>query len=185
MAFFQKYPNPYSLHVLSADILYRYVDGLGRLHSQRLLLKTGGSAVPSWLQSLIKSREAYVVEESVVDLEKGIMRTSTLNLSHRRFMSIEEIQTFSRSLDEPSSWYESQIQIRHSTYFYRSVIDTQAKFNCGLGRWTGIPGKLEGLGVNRFRDHLAKSRQSLKYVVEKLKISSSAVEATGSSESPR
>ena len=182
MAFFQKYPNPYSLHVLSTDILYRYVDTFGRLHSQRLLLKTGGSAVPSWLQSLIKSREAYVVEESVVDLEKGIMKTSTLNLSHRRFMSIEELQTFSRSLDEPSSWYEAQIH--YFAYLYRSIIDTQAKFHCGLGRWTGIPGKLEGLGVNRFRDHLAKSRQSLKYVVEKLKISSAA-KTTGSSESSR
>ena len=55
--------------------------------------------MPTWLQSLIKSREAYVVEDSVVDPRLGVMNTSTQNLSHRKFMSIEEQQTFSRSID--------------------------------------------------------------------------------------
>lgn len=94
LAFFQKYPNPYANHVLSSDIISRYVDEKGRLRSCRLLLKTGGAAVPYWLQTLIKSREAYVVEECWVDPHQGLMRTSTQNLSHRRFMSIEEVQTF-------------------------------------------------------------------------------------------
>jgi hypothetical protein len=80
------------------------VDEAGRLHTTRLLLKTGGSAVPVWLQSLIKSREAYVLEESVVDARNGTMETHTRNLSHRRFMSIEEIQRFSRGSDD-GSWY--------------------------------------------------------------------------------
>ena len=61
--------------------------------------QTGGSAVPSWLQSLIKSREAYVVEESMVDVREGVMATSTQNVSHRRFMSIEELQIFTRSTE--------------------------------------------------------------------------------------
>ena len=101
---FQKYPNPFAAHVLTTDVISRHVDEAGRLHTTRLLLKTGGSAVPSWLQSLIKSREAYVLEESVVDARLGVMETRTRNLSHRRFMSIEEVQTFSRS-PEDHSWY--------------------------------------------------------------------------------
>lgn len=105
LALFQKYPNPFAAHVLSTDVLARHLDEHGRLHSTRLLLKTGGSHVPVWLQSLIKSREAYVLEESIVDFCSGIMETRTRNLSHRRFMSIEETQTFTRSPEDPS-WYD-------------------------------------------------------------------------------
>lgn len=55
----------------------------------------------------------------------------------------------------------------------RTTIDTQAKFHCALGRWTGIPGRLEGLGVTKFKDHLHKSRQSLAYVAERIKLARS------------
>lgn len=103
LAFFQKYPNPYANHVLSTDTISRWVDDAGCLHSCRLLLKTGGSAVPSWLQSLIKSREALVLEESIVDPSTNTMSTSTHNLSHRTFMSIEELQTFRVSTEDPNS----------------------------------------------------------------------------------
>ena len=105
LALFQKYPNPFAAHVLSTDVLARHLDEHGRLHSTRLLLKTGGSHVPVWLQALIKSREAYVLEESIVDVRSGIMETRTRNLSHQRFMSIEETQTFTRS-PEDASWYD-------------------------------------------------------------------------------
>lgn len=103
MALFQKYPNPFASHVLSTDIISRYLDEQGRLYSTRLLLKTGGSHVPSWLQALIKSREAYVLEESIVDAHGGVMEIKTRNLSHRRFMSIEETQKFTKSAED-SSW---------------------------------------------------------------------------------
>lgn len=53
---------------------------------------------------------------------------------------------------------------------FRTEIETQAKFHCGLmGRWAGIAGRLEGLGVNKFKEHLQKSRQSLLFVVERLR----------------
>jgi 4-amino-4-deoxychorismate lyase len=102
LALFQKYPNPFTSHVLSIDVLSRHIDVEGRLHSTRLLLKTAGSGVPTWLQSLIKSKEAYVLEVSIVDPKRGTMETHSHNLSHRRFMSVEEIQTFSKSLEDDS-----------------------------------------------------------------------------------
>ena len=67
----------------------------------------------------------------------------------------------------------------------RTVIDTQAKFHCGLGRWTGIPGRLEGLGVSKFKDHLQKSRQSLMYVVERIRLSSVKAATAGSERSQK
>lgn len=156
LALFQKYPNPLAAHVLSIDVLSRHIDEQGRLHSTRLLLKTGGSAVPSWLQSLIKSREAYVLEVSMVDPRGETMETHTYNLSHRRFMSVEEIQKFTKS-PEDNSW---------------TLIETHAKFHCRMGRWTGLASRIEGLGVNKFGEHLKKSRQALMYVVERIRNSS-------------
>lgn len=55
-------------------------------------------------------------------------------------------------------------------FINRTTIDTQAKFHCALGRWTGIPGRLEGLGVAKFKDHLQRSRLSLAYVAERIKM---------------
>lgn len=163
------------------DLLGRHVDDMGRMHSTRLILKNGGSAIPSWLQSLIKSREAYVLEESIVDPRTGIMETRTRNLSHRLFMSIEEVQIFTQSPDN-SAWYLLYNQLQTFDWLYRTLIETHAKFHCGggFGQWTGLPSRLEGLGVIRFKDHLEKSRQALMYVVERVRKSSRS-EKSGSS----
>lgn len=64
------------------------------------------------------------------------------------------------------------------TRYCRTLIDTNAKFHCGLGRWTGIPARLEGLGVSRFKEHLQKSRKALMYVVERIRSSPDAKAAT-------
>lgn len=100
LAHFQKYPNPFATHVLTADVVSRHVDAAGRLHSSRLMLKTDGASFPAWLQALVKMREAYVLEESVVDLRGGTMETRTRNLTLRRFVSVEEVQTYTRSVEE-------------------------------------------------------------------------------------
>lgn len=42
-----------------------------------------------------------------------------------------------------------------------------------MGRWTGVAGRVEGLGVAKFRDHLEKSRKALIYVVERVRSTSS------------
>lgn len=103
LALFQKYPNPFTTHVLCTDVLSRWLDQQGRLHSLRLLLKSGGSAVPNWIQSFIRSRESYVLEESIVDPLQGLMTTRTINLSHRKYMTVEEIQSYLRQPND--EWY--------------------------------------------------------------------------------
>ena len=51
----------------------------------------------------IKSTEAFVVEESVVDPVAGTMITKTKNLNHQKQMTVEEIQIYSKS-NENSTW---------------------------------------------------------------------------------
>eukprot|EP00039_Didymoeca_costata_P002734 m.62179 g.62179 ORF g.62179 m.62179 type:complete len:76 (-) comp11492_c0_seq3:185-412(-) len=46
LAFWNKYPNPISSHVLSVDTISREVDDNGRLCTTRLLIKVGKK--PQW-----------------------------------------------------------------------------------------------------------------------------------------
>lgn len=148
-----KYPNPFSSHVISADILSRTIDPLtGKLHTIRLIHKTG--TFPTWVISMLKSQEAYVIEESVVDPEKCFMQTRTRNLTHQRFLVAEEVQTYTKS-PEDQTW---------------TLVDCQAAVKCnfvGSSRW--LSAKIEGLGVKRFADHFPKSKMAMMYILDKLR----------------
>lgn len=52
LAMFLKYPNPFSVHVISADVIDRYVDSFGRLCTTRLIHKKG--SIPNWVQYVCK-----------------------------------------------------------------------------------------------------------------------------------
>ena len=50
LAVFMKYPNPFASHVLASDVIERFIDSNGCLHTSRLFLKEG--AVPKWGRSV-------------------------------------------------------------------------------------------------------------------------------------
>ncbi len=170
LAHFKKYPNPFAAHVLSTDIIERHVDERGRLVTKRLLLKTGViSSLPARFQAMIPSREAYIVEESTVDPQEGTMEVRTRNLSHRRLLSVEEIQLVRGvSGDEVRGSSSLGGDGRPPT----TTIETRAKFHCSLPRWNGLAASLEHLGVRRFGDHLKKSRMALLHVIEQIRTAS-------------
>jgi 4-amino-4-deoxychorismate lyase len=93
-AIWLKYPNPYSRHVHSQDILSRSIDPCtGILHTKRLIVKSG--SVPQWLAMLfgkkaVNRAEALVMEDSQVDINTRQMQTVTRNLNHRKWMVVEE-----------------------------------------------------------------------------------------------
>lgn len=149
-----KYPNPFSSHVLSADILTRHLDPqTGLLHTVRLIHKTG--TLPTWVTNMLKGQEAFVIEESVVDPENCFMQTKTRNLTHQRFLIAEEVQTYTKS-PEDSTW---------------TLADCRATVKCNFGsKWTGgLSSKIEGLGVKRFADHFPKSKAAMIYILDKLR----------------
>lgn len=103
LAYFLRYPNPYSKHVLSADVIERYVDPeTHRLHTTRLVLKR--SKVPSAMLRLLPkglagpsgASQSYVIEQSVVDVKEGWMKTEAKNLEWTGVLSVVESQHYQR-----------------------------------------------------------------------------------------
>lgn len=74
MAYYVRYPNPFARHVLSVDVVDRWIDPTsGRLHTKRLILKRG--IMPKWASKWLpatnmsggRGMDAWILEESVVD----------------------------------------------------------------------------------------------------------------------
>ncbi|XP_055780103.1 PRELI domain-containing protein 1, mitochondrial-like [Salvelinus fontinalis] len=86
-AFWQRYPNPFSTHVLTEDVVFREVTADQQLLSRRLLTKT--NRMPRWAEFLFPSnlsRSVYIVEDSVVDPVTKSLTTYTWNLNHTTLM---------------------------------------------------------------------------------------------------
>jgi hypothetical protein len=133
LAFFLRYPNPYSRHVLGADVLDRRVDPrTGRLHTTRLLLKR--SRLPAAVRALIPRSllsgpaaqqgeggggaapplaQTYVLETTVVDVRDGWMRAELRNLEMTKVLAVEERHLF-RRVDAPDEHAGQQDQERTS-----------------------------------------------------------------------
>uniref|UniRef100_A0A8C7W5S8 PRELI/MSF1 domain-containing protein n=1 Tax=Oncorhynchus mykiss TaxID=8022 RepID=A0A8C7W5S8_ONCMY len=102
-AFWQRYPNPFSTHVLTEDVVLREVTADQRLLSRRLLTKT--NRMPRWAEFLFPSnlsRSVYIVEDSVVDPVTKSLTTYTWNLNHTTLMTVEERCVFQESEDRPA-----------------------------------------------------------------------------------
>ncbi|KAF2704703.1 hypothetical protein K504DRAFT_460971 [Pleomassaria siparia CBS 279.74] len=105
LAYFLRYPNPYSTHVLSTDTIARHYDPTTqRLTTIRLHLKR--SKLPSAVLKLIPrsligasaggDTQAYILEKSVVDVKEGWMDTESRNLEWTGVLSVVERQVFRR-----------------------------------------------------------------------------------------
>jgi 4-amino-4-deoxychorismate lyase len=103
LAYFLRYPNPYSRHVLTTDVIDRYVDPkTERLHTIRLHLKR--SKVPSGILKLLpkgmggsdNSGQSYILEKTIVDAREGWMETESRNMEWTGILSVVEKQRFQR-----------------------------------------------------------------------------------------
>ncbi|KAF7588358.1 hypothetical protein BBP40_005787 [Aspergillus hancockii] len=103
LAYFLRYPNPYSRHVLTTDVIDRYVDPqTQRLHTIRLHLKK--SKVPSGILKLLpkgiggsdNSGQSYILETTVVDAREGWMESESRNMEWTGILSVVEKQLYQR-----------------------------------------------------------------------------------------
>lgn len=101
LAYFLRYPNPYSKHVLSTDTISQHIDPVTRrLHTVRLHLKK--SKVPAAaLKFLPKamsgpdgSSQTYILEKSVIDVKEGWMETESRNMEWTGVLSVIEQQKY-------------------------------------------------------------------------------------------
>lgn len=111
LAYFLRYPNPYSTHVLSTDTIARHFDpDTQRLTTVRLHLKR--SKLPSAVLKILPrsflgasaggDTQAYILEKSVVDIKEGWMDTESQNLEWTGVLSVVERQVFRRPAAEAS-----------------------------------------------------------------------------------
>jgi len=117
-AFFVRYPNPYSTHVKTEDTLSRHVDAEGRLVTLKLLKKT--NKAPQWTKKYIDFGESFVVERSVVDINRSNIETRTVNVddSSRKFMIVKEVVTISPDDSKPGHSVMRRSAWIHSPMYY-------------------------------------------------------------------
>ncbi|RPD63257.1 MSF1-domain-containing protein [Lentinus tigrinus ALCF2SS1-7] len=145
LAYLLRYPNPYSTHILSCDVISREVTPAGSLLTTRLILKTG--SLPRWApKGMIHRAESWVLEESEVDPLGKVMRCTTKNLDHVKVMRVEE-----------------HIHIRQ-TEEGKTLQTTEAMFLSGFG-W-GLTKKIENYGLAKFKTNLQRSREGFFFILD-------------------
>lgn len=195
LAYFLRYPNPYSKHVLTSDVISRYVDpDTQRLHTTRLHLKK--SKIPSTLLKLLpkgiggsdNSGQSYILETTVVDAKEGWMTTESRNMEWTGILSVIEKQFYER--DTPPEG--EKVNVRTTVTFISrlgqskllsrarktaddssssSEVDDDAPrrgFFSSLST-AGIQRTIELIGVTRTRDAILRSKQGMNVVLERLR----------------
>ncbi|XP_026469286.1 protein preli-like [Ctenocephalides felis] len=145
-AFWLRYPNPHSSHVLSEDTITRDVKE-GRLHTRRLLTKT--NLVPKWGKKFISAPFVKIYEESIVDPLNKTMITYTFNMGHAKVMSVIEKVVYKVSTDNPN----------HTIAVRSAWIDSQV---------FGFSRAIKGFGLERFRHNWSKAIVGYNYILNKM-----------------
>ena len=107
LAYFLRYPNPYSTHVLSTDVISRHFDpDTQRLYTTRLHLKQ--SKLPAAVLKLLPKNilgnnqgpngeaQNFILEKSVIDAREGWMETETKNLQYTGILTVVEKQRYTK-----------------------------------------------------------------------------------------
>lgn len=199
LAYFLRYPNPYSRHVLTTDVIDRFIDpDTKRLHTTRLHLKK--SKVPSGILKLLPkgmggsdhSGQSYILETTVVDPKQGWMESESRNMEWTGILSVVEKQVYQRQCAEEAMPNEEQTTVK-TTVTFRSRFG-QGKFlgrkkaepvtdQSGSGQEEEVPKRglfsslstagiqrtIELVGVSRTRDAILKSKQGMNVVLERLR----------------
>jgi len=150
IAFWQRYPNPYSNHVLTEDIIFRELTPGNCLVSRRLLTKT--SRAPRWAERYLPAQmasKAYIIEDSIVDPQTRTMTTVTWNLTHARVMCVEERCQYGIN-PENTSWTE----IKREAWITSNIY--------GLSR------AIQEFGLARFKTSVTKTMKGFEYVLAKM-----------------
>ncbi|CAB4253815.1 similar to Saccharomyces cerevisiae YLR193C UPS1 Mitochondrial intermembrane space protein that regulates mitochondrial cardiolipin levels [Maudiozyma barnettii] len=146
---FNKYPNPYANHVLSVDTIDRKVDENGNLLTTRLIRKKG--KLPKWIEYIVGSRitESWMIEFTMVDPKKKIMKSFNRNIDHVRLLQVEEYTTY--QYDEIPK---------------HTVVNSKVKFTSGFH--VGIRSKIEKMSLSRFESGVEKSRLGMALVMKRV-----------------
>lgn len=84
--FWVKYPNPFSQHVISEDVVSRYLSDNNVLVTRKLLVKERNFHIPKWAEKYVTFKHVYVMEEAYCDPNTKTLTTYTRNFSSNSLM---------------------------------------------------------------------------------------------------
>ena len=110
LAYYLRYPNPFSTHVISTDVIDRHFDSdTQTLYTSRLHLKR--SKIPSAVYKILPASllgpsalngdgngtsQSLVLERSIVNMKDGVMVTENQNLELTGILAVAERQLYRR-----------------------------------------------------------------------------------------
>lgn len=147
IAFWNRYPNPYSKHVLTEDVMNRYIIGNGKLFTKRLIKKT--NSAPKWTERFLPAKHVFIIEESIVDSRLKTLTTYTRNIGLQHLMSIEEKVV-----------YKPDEKNKHST-----ICEREAWINSDF---FGLSSAIQRLGLERYKQNIKKSYKGFNLTLETL-----------------
>ena len=142
LAYFLRYPNPYSTHVLSTDVIERQFDPISqRLTTTRLHLKRS-KLPPAILKLLPKgilgtstdAGQSYILEKSTVDVNEGWMETESRNLEWTGILSVIEKQAYKRSYVDRTSSTPAASDLVEQTKGKGTNVTTTVTFKSRFGQ---------------------------------------------------
>ncbi|KAI0980878.1 hypothetical protein GJ496_001742 [Pomphorhynchus laevis] len=150
-AYWQKYPNTYSKHVISEDTLSKQISDSGsKLKVRRAMQKIGH--VPTWAERFISNgSKGFVIEDIVVNTKSKTMTIITQNLSFRNIMIVEERCEYKPVVDHSNPDVNSCIQ--------ETLCTKTAKIKAMVSH--GIGFALERLGIGRYSKYSERATQGL------------------------
>jgi len=136
-AFWRKYPNLHASHVKEIDTYSRHIDSQGRLIVHRLMRCE--SQVPTWLQSLGVSTNAYACETTVVDPATKQMIVKSRNITGASMMVVEETCLY-KEHPQNNEWtsYNQSARIAAFMPFLSKKIETFCHNNMSLKAPLGL-----------------------------------------------
>lgn len=194
LAYFLRYPNPYSTHVLSTDTISRSVDQeTGQLHTTRIHRKS--SRLPPAVLKLLPASvlgnvsggrsESYILETSTIDMHEGWMRTESKNLDWTGILSVVEKQEYRRRVPAASEGEDEDIGVGSgttgvvTTVMFRSRLGDRLRRARGgeeerkgwIASWstTGIQRSIEAIASRKTENQLGKSKEGMMVVLERLR----------------
>ncbi|TPX67957.1 hypothetical protein SpCBS45565_g03527 [Spizellomyces sp. 'palustris'] len=157
----RKYPNEYSSHVLSVDVLSRFIDPqTGVLRTERLL--SIKQSAPAIVRKLLPIPEvSYFREVSFLDPKERTYKAVSNNLSMRSIVDVEETCEFKTDPQTPDGG---------------TVFNQRAEVKV-FGAFNYVARMLEEAAVKSFKANATKGRQGLETVVDMVLNEAKMVEA--------
>lgn len=166
----KKYPNAYSPHILSVDVISRTVTPSGCLETQRLVVCKQSAPSVFRVLGFHLPDVNYFIEQSTLNPKTQEYEAITHNLSLRKYFTAEEMITFAPLTDSTFLTEEMNKSIQNSNTS-NELNPNSTLFTCtakitAVGALATFGSLIEQACVSRFKANASRGRLGLESVIE-------------------